>query len=73
MNANRTQGTQPNAQTSTRRVALRWVEAVAKVALVVVAIAVLSIVRDIREDLSRANADLARMNATNAPSANLDR
>jgi len=73
MNANRTQGTQPNAQTSTRRVALRWVEAVAKVALVVVAIAVLSIVRDIREDLSRANADLARMNATNAPSARLDR
>ena len=73
MNANRTQGTQPNAQTSTLRAVLPWLEAVAGVALLVVAIAFLLALRRMHEDLSRANADLRRNAANNAQSANLDR
>lgn len=73
MNDNRTQGTQPNAQTSTLRRITAWVVAAAWLGLLVVTVAVLSIVRDIREDLDRANANLARMNAANGTSANLDR
>ncbi|MEI6341164.1 MAG: hypothetical protein WCR07_04345 [Verrucomicrobiota bacterium] len=66
MNAHRTQGTQPNAQTSTLRAILQCVTAIAWLGTLAATVGMLFIVRDIREDLSRANAGLA-------PSARLDR
>ena len=72
MNDNRTQGTQPNAQTSTLRPILQCVTAIAWLGMLAVTIAVLSLVRDMDKALGRANDDLRR-NAANATSANLDR
>ena len=68
-----TNPTQPNAQTSTLRAILQCVTAIAWLGALAATVAVLFIVRRMNEDLDRANADLARMNAANAPSANLDR
>ncbi len=68
-----TNPTQPNAQTSTLRAILQCLTAIAWLGMLAATVGMLFIVRRMNEDLSRANANLARMNAANATSANLDR
>ena len=68
-----TNPTQPNAQTSTLRAILQCVTAIAWLGMLAATVGMLFTARRMNEDLDRANANLARMNAANAPSANLDR